>query len=115
MLTARARHSLEFQREVIARVLDTPKKGNPMFMIETGIEMPPRVYTGAGGAAKKYPFPEMEVGDSFYFPAKGNSKVAKRRAVGRMTASAAGWSKKLPGRKWSVRTVEGGVRVWRVE
>lgn len=112
MLTAREKHSLEFQREVLARVLDAPKKEDPMFVIETGIEMPTRP---CRGGPTKYPFAQMEVGDSFYFPASGESKVEMRRAIGRMTSNASAWSKRLPGRKFSVRTVEGGVRIWRVE
>lgn len=56
----------------------------------------------------KYPFDEMEVGDSFFV--SGGSKLTLRKM-----RSASNWAtKKFPDTKYSVRAVENGVRIWRV-
>ncbi len=57
----------------------------------------------------KYPFPEMEVGDSFFVPNKTTRDLC---------GTVAGWTKRHPGAKFTSRTVRendiDGVRVWRV-
>jgi hypothetical protein len=53
----------------------------------------------------KYPFADMQVGDSFLVP----------RGTARIVASAAVWAAARGYGKFSCRTVEGGVRVWRIE
>lgn len=65
--------------------------------IESGIPMP--------GGSGKYPWDEMRVGDSFFVPGK---------SVSAMGAVAGGRSARHGG-KYACRTVDGGVRVWRVE
>lgn len=52
----------------------------------------------------KYPFPELEVGDSFF--------VAT--SPGKLSSQAWAMGKRLK-RKFTVRAVEGGVRVWRIK
>ena len=53
----------------------------------------------------KYPFEEMQVGDSFFVKdVKRNNLSITARKYGSKT-----------GRKFLVREVEGGVRCWRVE
>lgn len=59
----------------------------------------------SGGATGKYPWAEMEVGDSFLV------KNVRQQHMGQL-ASAAG---ARLGRKFSTRTVENGVRVWRIK
>lgn len=54
-------------------------------------------------AMAKYPFRHMEIGDSFFIE-NGNGKIL------RPAASNAGG---LLGRKFTVRKVDGGYRVWR--
>ena len=56
------------------------------------------------GQQTKYPFLQLEIGDSFLVT------DARRPKVG----NAAYVAGKLHGRKFTARTVEGGVRVWRV-
>jgi hypothetical protein len=56
-------------------------------------------------AEPKYPFEGMEVGASFFVAAK------ERKAVANKLASATYGHKP---KKFSVRQVDGGVRVWRV-
>ena len=74
-----------------------------MFEIEKNV--PRAGYTGGMGAPAKYPWLEMNVGESFFVP---NVTVYK------MSPSAAGFSRRHPGFKFTCRGVEGGVRVWRV-
>ena len=115
MLTARERLSIAFQREVIARAQETATTEMEMYKIEDGIDIPKRVRPTGAGRKAKYPFAILGVGQSFLVPAGPYKDLTYRKAVCRLTASSAAWGKKLSGRKFSVRTVEGGVRVWRVE
>jgi len=98
--------------------------GKPQFLIEDGIEMPAIV--GRGRVGSSYPFDALQVGQSFKVlkPAKNlASTIAsanKRYAVdipGEMRLTRKGIS--VPAtrqeRKFVVRTVEGGSRIWRVD
>lgn len=75
------------------------------FKIEKGVSLPPTRGQGTGGAPSKYPFKEMEVGDSFAAP------LSERRRV----ASAASAHKRRHGGQFTARTLEDEVRVWRIE
>lgn len=70
------------------------------FTIEKNIRPPT-------SGSTKYPFKEMEVGDSFFAPVlnPNQDNAIRTRTYGYGTQS---------GKKFSVRKVEGGVRVWRV-
>ncbi len=70
------------------------------FPIETGIPAPKSKYGNT-----KYPFERMAVGDSFLVAAG----VAHR-----VSAAASSRAKRHPGEQYVVRTVDGGMRVWRV-
>jgi hypothetical protein len=74
------------------------------YTIEKGVPILPQKRPGAGRKSK-YPFRDMEVGDSFM--ALGVAPITVRRA--------AYWSGRRLNKKFMTRTVEGGVRVWRVE
>lgn len=72
--------------------------------IDTGIPLPePR------GRIAKYPWREMQPGDSFFVPGKAPSSFG---------GSKNGACKSIPGSKWTCRAVTEngikGVRVWRV-
>ena len=54
----------------------------------------------------KYPFPKMKVGDSFFV-----EDIMDKHVV-RAAAYSYG---KYHGKKFRTRTVDGGVRVWRIE
>ena len=69
--------------------------------IDDGIPLPKRP---GGGRIAKYPWDRLEVGQSFFVPTPPKYLASM--------ASAAG---KKRGRRFSSRTVDGGVRVWRVE
>lgn len=79
-----------------------------LIVIEKGVPYPdasiPR------GGARKYPLNEMGVGDSFFVPTKDRS-VGKR-----LSSSCVSFSRtRFPKRKFSVRLVKDGYRVWRVK
>jgi len=77
-----------------------------MYEIEHGVAMP--------GRRHKYPFPELEVGDSFFVPFKDpSSRDETVRLAVTIGSSACHCGKKL-GRKFATRTVEGGLRAWRI-
>jgi hypothetical protein len=70
--------------------------------IEKGIPIPPKK-----GGKIFFPFDEMEVGDSFFVPVKEKNM---RRLVNNKASKYAGKS----GKKFTTRTVEGGIRCWRI-
>ena len=72
------------------------------YKIESGIPIP-------GGRRqahnKKYPWNELDVGQSFFVPGVAANNFASQ-------ASRAG---KTYGRRFVVRSMDGGIRVWRVK
>lgn len=72
-------------------------------VIESGVPAP----SGRAG----YPFGAMDVGDSFLVEADEDSSKKVATSIG---ASARNYARKSGG-KFSVRTVDEGVRCWRVE
>jgi hypothetical protein len=74
--------------------------------IETGIEFNPKASTR--GRKPKYPFGEMAVGDSLFFDGEKIGPQCKPYAA----ANAYAYKN---GVKFAGRTVDGGVRIWRVE
>jgi hypothetical protein len=71
------------------------------FQIEKGVPLPPLAVVS--GRPTKYPWTEMAVGDSFFVPGQSSVKFS-----GNITSA-----KKMTGFKFTTRTVDGGVRVWR--
>lgn len=84
-----------------------------MFTIEKGIPIPaaqPR------GAAVKYPFAQMEIGDSFFVPSVVKGDETADKAAERLKSSLSSHKRraqKQTGFVLTVRVVDGGVRVWR--
>lgn len=79
--------------------------------IEKDVPTPP--FTG--GAPRKYPFPDMEVGDSFTIPLSGT--VGRRgmdTVASKVRCAACGFARRS-GWKFTVRTerADGVVRCWR--
>lgn len=66
---------------------------------------------GEGGRTPTYPFKEMEVGDSFIYSTKSTESMM--RSAG---CAARGWAKKV-GLNWkfTVRRLDEGIRIWRIE
>lgn len=67
------------------------------------------------GAAKEnfFPFPDMQVGDSFFMPF-GLSTPRGTPITAQTLGSAAVSFARKHGRKFSTRTVDGGIRCWRI-
>lgn len=65
--------------------------------IDTDVPIPRR--------RNKYPWAGMKVGDSFLIPGKCIQKVSGLTSAGA----------RCFGGKYTARTVEGGVRIWRIE
>ena len=81
--------------------------------IEKGIPFP----RPTGGAPRKYPFPDMEVGDSFAVPMEGvMGNKGMDIAADRVRCAACNYARPN-GVKFIVRTIreDGVVRCWRVE
>lgn len=69
--------------------------------IDKDVPLPSR-----SGFHSKYPWEEMEVGDSFMMEGKTNTS-----AHGHCYQ----WNKKLAPKKFVARKIEGGCRVWRIK
>lgn len=73
----------------------------PSFQIESGVPLP----NDSGiGAPRKYPFPSMQIGDSFLV---ATEKAANARAAAKMFA-------RRQGVQFTVRKLDSGTRIWRV-
>jgi hypothetical protein len=77
-----------------------------MFALETGVPVPPRATFGQKRGSK-YPFADMEVGNSFLVP-EGIKSQTIRSAIG-------AFNKTNKDRKFAVRVTDAGTRVWRTE
>jgi len=84
------------------------EKDQPDFKVERGVPIPDRRH----GAPGKYPFEKMSQGDSFLLPVENEEDVD---TVRRRIAAAASLYATRNGGKFTTRTVDGGIRVWRVE
>jgi hypothetical protein len=81
-----------------------------MYKIEKGIE-PVNPNGGKLGKPRIYPFDKMEIGDSFFV--ESNNVNQTRNSLG---ACCYNYVKRNdPEKKFMVRKVEGGVRVWRIK
>ena len=78
-----------------------------MSKIETGIPIPP---SRQGRKNHDYPYADLEIGQSF-FAAPRPGKSIRQTAI-YLGAMSAYYAKKT-GRRFTLRVVEGGVRVWR--
>ena len=74
-----------------------------MYKIEADIPIPVAVKKGGAGRKPKYPFAELQVGESFLVPGKTTDKFGATVTLAR----------KRTGRNFTTRNVEGGVRIWR--
>lgn len=72
-------------------------------IIDKKIPIPP--HSPRSGAPRKYPLNEMNIGDSFLWPG----------APSRVVSAVSWYGKRNPPAKFTVRKVDGGVRVWRVK
>lgn len=78
------------------------------FKVEDNVPIPPRK---GGKSQRKYPLNALLVGQSFFVPFASDDA---RKGLSRLSSVAILHGKET-GKKFTTRTVEGGVRVWRVE
>lgn len=77
------------------------------FRIESGIPIPAKHFK----KTKRYPWADMKVGDSF-----GVKKNGKKHQAAAISACAAQWADGHgKNAKFSLRTVNGGYRIWRIK
>ena len=76
------------------------------FKIEKGHSIPE--FGRKGGAPAKYPWRQMEVGDSFFVATKTSAEVERFRGA------VSGASARYKPQRWITRQVAGGIRAWRV-
>src|SRR5208282_5891176 len=81
-----------------------------MLTIEKGVPLPAAQETVS--KATRYPFDVMSVGDSFLV--RREEGLSNRKLMQRVSPAASRHASKN-GRKYALRIVEDGVRVWRVE
>ena len=98
------------------------------FKIESGIEMP--APEGRGRSGSKYPFDVLEVGQSFFVPDTAEQPDATASLASTVSGATQRYASNHPtetkvvngvtvpvkvySRKFSLRKVDGGARVWRV-
>lgn len=102
----------------------------PSFSLETGIALP--TVTGRGRTANTYPFDAMEVGQSFFVPNSAERPNAAKSMASTVSSATARHAVEVPGetvvnrkgktvpkvnevRKFVVRAVDGGARIWRTK
>jgi hypothetical protein len=81
--------------------------------IEDGIPIPPRQMPTP--APPVWPFDRLEIGQSFRIPVDDPDPRVASEVADRARKLATGYARRHPGHWFVVRTVEGGVRVWRTE
>jgi hypothetical protein len=82
-----------------------------MIEIESGIPIPATKRPGAGRRST-YPFAVLDVGQSFFVP---NQPGKTNRQLIMAIGCAAQRITKKTGHRFTSRTLEGGIRVWRFE
>jgi hypothetical protein len=87
-----------------------PKENIMAYKIDKGIPL-----HGRSNKSSKFPFNQMKVGDSFFAP-HPDAKKARQNALARNAGQYRKPPKHMPfQRHFVTRTVEGGVRIWRVK
>ena len=77
------------------------------FKVDSGVPLP-ALSKGGRGAPPKYPFGTMGPGDSFFVP------VADAQRASHPVRRSANQYGKRCGMKFATRSVEGGIRCWRL-
>jgi len=107
------------------KVAAAPRANKSNFTIRKDIPIPAR--THSGGGVSSYPFPDMEVNDSFGVPVEVDAafyaddnefRAAKREEAkkisARLSSAIRRYSKAHAGQKFSMRVIGDEVSVWRV-
>lgn len=100
----------------------------PTFAIEDGIELAP--VSGRGRGGETYPFDQLNVGQSFFVPNSAEKPNVAKSLASTVSSATRRYAEEIPGqtrvdrkgntvpaiketRKFVVRAVDGGARVWR--
>lgn len=100
----------------------------PNFAIDDGIPLAP--VTGRGRGGETYPFDQLNVGQSFFVPNTAEKPNVAKSLASTVSSATRRYAEEIPGetrtdrkgnvvpaiketRKFVVRAVEGGARVWR--
>lgn len=100
----------------------------PQFAIEDGIALAP--VTGRGRGGETYPFDQLQPGQSFFVPNSAEKPNVAKSLASTVSSATRRYAEEIPGetrtdrkgnvvpalketRKFVVRAVEGGARVWR--
>lgn len=100
----------------------------PTFTIEDGIALAP--VTGRGRGGETYPFDQLQPGQSFFVPNSEDKPNVAKSLASTVSSATRRYAEEIPGetrtdrkgnvvpaiketRKFVVRAVEGGARVWR--
>lgn len=75
------------------------------FKIEKGIPVPAR---GRKEGTSKYPFSNLEVGDSFFISCPNLARARQK------SATLAYYNNKLAPKKFTLRAYDDGARIWRI-
>ena len=84
------------------------------FTIDPNIPIPPKGLRHGRGNPR-YPFAELEVGESFFVQVPAGATVGEIQHIRNILSNAACWHARKLGRQFTTRRVDGGVRVWRFE
>ncbi len=107
---------------------DAAPAAKPSFAIEDGIELAP--VTGRGRGGETYPFDQLNVGQSFFVPNTAEKPNVAKSLASTVSSATRRYAEEIPGqtrvdrkgntvpaiketRKFVVRAVDGGARVWR--
>lgn len=83
--------------------------GSPAFKIEKDVP-----HDGRGSARQNFfPFPDMEVGDSFFMQFGLTTPRGTPISASILSSAATSYGR-ANNRKFSTRTVDGGIRCWRI-
>lgn len=105
-----------------------PAASKPQFAIEDGIALAP--VTGRGRGGETYPFDQLQPGQSFFVPNSADKPNVAKSLASTVSSATRRYAEEIPGetrvdrkgntvpaiketRKFVVRAVEGGARVWR--
>ena len=84
------------------------------YKVRKGVPLPDDLASQEGAERKlgrpwKYPWREMEPGDSTFFASRDDGKEVFRSSLSH-------WKRTHPDQRWIIRRVEGtGIRIWRME
>lgn len=123
--TAKGIESMNASQTPAAAAAPAPK---PTFAIEDGIELAP--VTGRGRGGETYPFDQLKVGQSFFVPNSAEKPNVAKSLASTVSSATRRYAEEIPGqtridrkgntvpaiketRKFVVRAVDGGARVWR--